>query len=130
ELFAKLRAGRVEAVPRAEEILAPGAVAPQAAAPGRAESRPPGAGEVPVSDHDEMLLQQRDAMVEEVQAQLVRKLKRALQDEQNDLLDRLRGLRQHPTIDTLLPTAGEQADRYRAAALPFLGDVAMAAARF
>jgi hypothetical protein len=130
----------VEAVAHAQEVLAdrPAATSPPepddpeavATATRRGDPRRGAKGEVPISDEDEALLQRRDAMVEAVQAQLLRKLKRAMQDEQNDLLDRLRGLRQRPTIATLLPSPDEQAERYRTAATPFLGEAALAGGRF
>src|SRR5205823_1212279 len=86
--------------------------------------------EVPVSDEDESLLQRRDSLVDAVQAPLVKKLKRALQDEQNDLLDRLRSVRTRPGPESVLPSEAAQADRYRAAAMPFLGDASIAGSHF
>jgi len=57
---------------------------------------------------------------------LARKLKRALQDEQNDLLDRLRGLRVKPTAQQVLPTIDAHAERFLAAGRPFLEEAAEA----
>jgi DivIVA domain-containing protein len=134
ELFARLRASRAENVARAERVLAGDAdeepARPSGAARRGAQRRSGAVGEVPVSDEDEVLLQRRDAKVDAVQAPLTKRLKRALQDEQNDLLDRLRGLRQRPTVTNLLPSLDAQAERYRAAAMPFLGDAALAGAHF
>ena len=85
---------------------------------------------MPVSDEDETLLQRRDALVDAVQAPLVKKLKRALQDEQNDLLDRLRGWSGGVELARLLPPAAEQARRYRGVATPFLSEAAEAGGGF
>src|SRR5207244_1188471 len=47
-------------------------------------------GSVAISDVDESMLQRRDEMLAPVEEQLAKKLKRVLQDEQNELLDRIR----------------------------------------
>jgi DivIVA domain-containing protein len=82
-------------LPRAFDALPSGAVTPFAADTSRrpidtsfvAES------EVPIPDGDEGILQQRDKATADGEVALARRLKRALQDEQNDLLDRLRQVR-------------------------------------
>jgi hypothetical protein len=61
---------------------------------------------------------------------LTRKLKRALQDEQNDLLDRLRGLRGELTAERVLPDPSAQAARYTEAARALAEQAAAAGARF
>jgi DivIVA domain-containing protein len=81
-------------------------------------------------DGEERLLQRRDEAVVELELTLTRRLKRALQDEQNDLLDRLRALRGQPTSEALLADEGAQLDRYVEAARPLLADAASAGAEF
>jgi len=83
-----------------------------------------------VADEDEGLLQRRESAVIELEVTLTRKLKRALQDEQNDLLDRLRGLKGEPTAVRLLPDATDQVARYAKAALPLIEQAARAGVSF
>ena len=131
-LFARIRADRAAAVERAHEVLAE---PDPAAANGTAEAV---AGPVPVaaepepsmSNVDEALLQRRDETVGAIEAALTRRLKRALQDEQNDLLDRLRGVRPRPTAASVLPTRSAHATRFAEASRPFLGQAASAGAAF
>jgi DivIVA domain-containing protein len=109
-LFARIRADRAQAVAHAHEVLA--------------EDRP-------VADTDEALLQRRDEVVEPIEANLTRRLKRALQDDQNDLLDRLRGLRSsQKAIAVVLPAADAHAARFRDASRPFLAEAVTAGATF
>ena len=121
DLFARIRASREESVEHAREVLAEPAASPE---PAVAEEVAPIA-EAPVSNEDELALQRRDEVVGEIQAKLARKLKRSLQDEQNDLLDRLRSAR--GKIDGVVPDESEHAARHVAVAVPFLreagGDV-------
>jgi DivIVA domain-containing protein len=138
-LFARIRAGRSDkASPAAPTVVdvAPTAVSASdpadalpAAEPGSAavvapadEPDAPTATdiEVPSSDGDEALLQRREAALIEIEAALTRKWKRTLQDEQNDLLDRLRSLKSQPTVESLLPEQADHVDRYAAAAQPFV----------
>ncbi|MDQ3757036.1 MAG: hypothetical protein M3394_04220, partial [Actinomycetota bacterium] len=86
-------------------------------------------GEAAPSD-DEALLQQRDVALEDVDRQLSRRLKRALQDDQNDVLDRLRVHRGRVQADALLADAHVHATRFREVAAPLLGEAAAAGARF
>ena len=92
ELFARIRADRSEPAPKPE---------PQADVEPEPEPEPEPvvAAEPPVrarpeeeedSDRDAGLLAGRDEVLAAVQEDLVRRCKRALQDEQNELLDRLR----------------------------------------
>ena len=137
ELFARIRAGRHE--------TEAGRVQVQERAPStNGHDRGPGpdrgpephadpqpapqpAVAAPLADHDESLLQRRDALLEGVQARLTRKLKRALQDEQNQVLDRLRSARRPPAAVSLLPSPQEQATPYEAAAIELLGEAVAAA---
>ena len=78
---------------------------------------------------DESALQRRDEVLEPLSAQLVRKLKRALQDEQNEVLDRLRTARGKAQPDVVLLSVVDQARRYRDVAEPLLARAAQAGAR-
>lgn len=82
---------------------------------------------LPPAEVDEALLQRRDAALEPAETQLVRRVKRALQDEQNDVLDRLRTTRGVPSPADVLVASTEHGNRYVAAALPLLADAARAA---
>ena len=78
----------------------------------------------------ESWLQRRDSQLVDLETGLTRKLKRALQDEQNDLLDRLRGLRGEPTASALLPSLEEHTARYSKASLPLVEQAASAGGAF
>jgi DivIVA domain-containing protein len=120
-LFARIRAARSEKAP------AP----PSANAGTGAEAEPEVAeAEVPRSNDDEALLQRREAALADLEASLTRKLKRTLQDEQNDLLDRLRSLKEEPTAARLLPNEAEQIARYAEAAQPMVEEAAAAGVTF
>lgn len=73
-------------------------------------------------------MQRRDAVTEPLIGQLTKRLKRALQDEQNASLDRLRTSRGVATIDQVLSRPDDQALPYRHLAGPFLDQVARASA--
>lgn len=135
ELFARIRAGREDAVARAHEVLAgPPGAAPAAAPSGDTAAAPPAAPAegvaitTPATD-EEALLQRRDRAVEGLEVRLARKLKRALQDEQNEVLDRLRSSRTAGP-EGVLPPSSHQADRYRRAAEEQLQAAAAAGAAF
>ena len=104
DVFAKLRASREESVAKAREVLA---------------EEPQAEEEAPVSNEDERALQERDEAVSEIEAKLARKLKRTLQDEQNDVLDRLRSAKSK-TADGVLPSVDEHMARHVQTATPFL----------
>ncbi|MDQ1401888.1 MAG: hypothetical protein QOG03_204 [Actinomycetota bacterium] len=158
-LFARMRASRAEQVAEAEEVLAAGATdaaatdaevgdsagagsaveavgTPADAAASTSDVAPePGteseadADGAPVPNADESALQQRDALIEPITHNLARKLKRALQDDQNDLLDRLRTNRGKVT-DDLIGALDEHAGRFRLAAYDLLADAARAGTAF
>jgi hypothetical protein len=65
-------------------------------------------------------LERRDQIVLRLESSLARKLKRALQDEQNSLLDRLRGLKAPVKPADVLPNTEEQPDRFVDAGRPVL----------
>ena len=79
---------------------------------------------------DEIWLQRREGAMANLESSLTRKLKRALQDEQNDLLDRLRGLRGEITSVKLLPASEAHMERYSKAAMPLVAQAAVAGAAF
>jgi hypothetical protein len=111
-LFARIRADRDKAVAHAREVLA--------------EDE-----DCPVPDADETLLQRRDGVVGPIEANLARRLKRALQDDQNDLLDRLRGLRSsQKAAAVVLPERAAHAGRFRDTGRPLLGEALAAGGSF
>jgi DivIVA domain-containing protein len=121
DLFARIRAGRAEAVAKAQQVLA--------------EATP--AGTVPVNgsaptvteeDPGDVALRRRDQALEPLSAQLAKRLKRAMQDEQNDVLDHLRVHKGRPGIGDVLPDPDAQGGRYRDVALPLLVQAAEAGA--
>jgi len=96
------------------------------------ETRPPSrrsepAAPVTASDEDELLLQARDAAVLPVEHLLAKKVKRVLQDHQNEVLDRLRAKRP-PTALELLGEVEDLLGPLAAAAEPLLRDAAHAGA--
>jgi DivIVA domain-containing protein len=74
-------------------------------------------------------LERRDEVAGHLDSSLARKLKRALQDEQNSILDRLRNLKGAPTAANVLPSAEEQPDRFVEAGRPLLKEAAKAGAQ-
>lgn len=82
------------------------------------------------TSEEEALLERREEALGEVEVILTRKLKRALQDEQNSLLDRLRGSGGEPDPATLLGPVAEHRQRYVDAAVPQLELAARAGSRF
>jgi DivIVA domain-containing protein len=88
------------------------------------------ASEAATTNGDESLLQRRESAVIDMEVGLTRKLKRALQDEQNTLLDRLRGSRGRPSAADLLPALDSQVDHYATASRALVEQAAAAGARF
>ncbi len=136
ELFARIRQGRPDDQPAepggdsetaaADETV----VSDEVDAEGATEDESIEPAEPRLSDGDEALIQKRESAVVDLEVALARKLKRALQDEQNDMLDRLRSLRGEPTVARLLPEADEQVARYAAATKPLLTKASSAGAAF
>ena len=85
---------------------------------------------VAATNVDETMLQRRDEAIGPIEADLARKLKRVLQDEQNDLLDRLRNVRGTPTAAEVLPERQVHAARFRDAGRPLLERAAQAGSDF
>jgi cell division septum initiation protein DivIVA len=75
------------------------------------------------------LLAARDDALGPVNRTLSRKLKRALSDEQNELLDGIRRQKGTPTLEAVIPSLEEHLDRYREVARPQLLDAAGIGAR-
>jgi hypothetical protein len=158
ELFARIRAAasspslQAHRVVPAEPASAPvesadaGTGAPADAGAGaEADAAPGPASAVPIAEtqdtavsaapaqageiFDEAARSRRDELLEPVEADLVRQLKRALQDEQNEVLDRLRRRRRATAAD-VLPDVPAQAERYQAAAIPSLAEASRRGAAF
>jgi len=123
DLFARLRAEREVSVAAAEATLRADdePSAPRAGAvekpDGEAASRP-----------DRRLFVVRAEALDPLEVQLSRRIKRALQDEQNMALDRLRSTRAAADVETALGAQAEHLSRYIAIVQPALTDAAAAGA--
>ena len=129
DLFARIRADREAATASAREVLAATADPAPTSSSVLVDEQPrpePAAQGGPTSDADENLLQRRDAVTEPLAGQLTKRLKRALQDEQNASLDRLRTSRGTVTVDQILAAPDAQQTPYRHLAVPFLEQAARA----
>ncbi|HEX4217459.1 MAG TPA: DivIVA domain-containing protein [Acidimicrobiales bacterium] len=113
ELFAKLRAEQGDKG-RGDDAGSEAEGGTSAAGP-EAEEPTPGTP----------LVDRRDELVGPIITALSRRLKRTLQDDQNDLLDRLRNNGSSWSVE-LLPDELEHLDAYTTAALPFLEQAATA----
>jgi DivIVA domain-containing protein len=131
-LFARIRAGEPAPAPTAVAASEPAAddelTEPGPDADGPAPETAP--GEEVVLDIDEMMLQRRDQAVADIEVALSRRLKRVLQDEQNDLLDRLRGVRGTPKASSVLPALDVQRSVLVDAGRPHLEQASAAGAGF
>ncbi|HWE54890.1 MAG TPA: DivIVA domain-containing protein [Acidimicrobiales bacterium] len=110
------------------EEPAPATPAPTIKAPSAVRILQPEAPAEPIDD--ETLLQAREFAIVDLEVTLTRRLKRALQDEQNDVLDRLRSLKGEPTSARLLPTGEDQVARYAEASRSLLAEAAVAGTQF
>jgi DivIVA domain-containing protein len=128
DLFARIRAGRAEAVAKAQQVLADTTSVETAPANGTSPNGNGAAPTVTEEDPADGLLLERDNALESIQGQLAKRLKRAMQDEQNDVLDRLRVHKGRPALADALPDAEAQGARYRELALPLLQEAATAGA--
>ncbi|HUR48340.1 MAG TPA: DivIVA domain-containing protein [Acidimicrobiales bacterium] len=140
-LFARMRAGQEPGA--AEQAPVPEAEPPDAGAPeapgarieevARPDPAPPGddepAPDEVIAKDDESLLYRRDELLDPIDADLVRQLKRVLQDEQNEVLDRLRRQRR-PVPEATLPDFVSQTERYQVVAAPLLRTAAHRGAGF
>ena len=80
-------------------------------------------------DAGERLLERGATVTRDLGSSLTRKLKRAMQDEQNSLLDRLRSLKGPVTPASVLPDADEHPDHFADAGRPLLQQAAQAGAQ-
>jgi DivIVA domain-containing protein len=80
-------------------------------------------------DLDTVYLAERAEAIESVQASVARHVKRALNDEQNEVLDALRRSASPDDIETLVGVPADHAARYRRALTPDLRTALMAGAR-
>ncbi len=116
------------------EAATSGVVGEPGSAPGAEDATsaaPEGDGPVPASQEtgtDQEFFRRRDAITSRLESSLARKLKRALQDEQNSLLDRLRNLKAPATPANILPSAEEHPDRFVEAGRPLLEEAVRAGA--
>jgi DivIVA domain-containing protein len=151
-LFARIRASRAEATTSARKALYEADEGPDAGGNGTGPAGPEGAsaggmavaagvdvgasasegaaeaarGRPGLSTVVEDFFAQRDEVTDRLQGSLARKLKRALQDEQNALLDHLRNLKGPVTPAEALPNVEEQPDRFVDAGRPVLEQGAQA----
>jgi hypothetical protein len=148
DLFARIKAARAETVAKAEEVLAEPAPEPdtEPASEPAADAEPEVAVVVeevvvetddgeevavavvvvensPPEPDDQALLERRDGLLEPIEARLTKALKRAMADEQNDVLDKLRRSK-GKDLDAVLPVAVAQLERY---AEPLKAELAVAA---
>lgn len=121
DVFARIRAERAEAVAKAQAVMADATPAETAPSNGSAPT-------ITEEDPGAAALRARDVELEPIGAQLAKRLKRAMQDEQNDVLDRLRVHKGRPQLGDVLPDAVTQGGRYRDVADPLLEQAARAGA--
>jgi hypothetical protein len=125
ELFARLRAEQGPASVADEGIRLLGPVPPEAA---EAELPAAAAGEEEPDKEPDPVLARRDELLGPVVAALARRLKRTLADDQNAILDRLRG--QRAWSDEVLGSEEDQQRRYVEAATAQLAEAGRAGAAF
>ncbi len=134
ELFARIRAGTGEAGGPAKGAAAPGALPEAQAGEAGADAGgsvvvpPEGEAEAPPGPDDE-LIARRDKLLAPVTARLSRTVKRALGDDQNRLLDRLRSA-PSLTVDELLGPEDEHMVGFAAAARSHLAEAFTAGTAF
>jgi DivIVA domain-containing protein len=126
DLFARLREERAAALVEAEAVLADVAEPePEREAEAAVEPEPE---PEPVAVED-TAFEARDGALEDAERTLTRALKRALADEQNEVLDALRRLRGAPRLDALLPDADAHRARYTTLGDDILAGCAAAGAK-
>ena len=130
-LFARLRAeqeaAEPEPVPEPEPGREPSVAESATATPrGRGPTRRPGEDGASVLT----LLERRDAVTDELERNLARRLKRVLADEQNAVLDAVRRARKLPSPEDVIPDPPEHEGSYAAAAVEDLTAAAAAGVAF
>ena len=118
-------AGTVD-VAAGPEITEAAETAPEAETASEAEAA---AGAAAIAEPDVESLARRDGLLATITAKLGRALKRALQDDQNDLLNALRQSSRKPVLDELIPP-NVQRERFVSAASDQLGKAYEAGAAF
>ncbi|MBA2609084.1 MAG: DivIVA domain-containing protein [Actinobacteria bacterium] len=115
-LFERLRTERAESVAAAKETLQ--------------DAKPRKQKEKPAPEHDPLTerVSARDETCSGLSEHLTRRIKRALQDEQNLVLDRLRSVRGSVNADSALGAESEHLASYMAITEPALADAARAGA--
>jgi hypothetical protein len=83
-----------------------------------------------VASIDDGHIRRRDGELQPIEATLSRRLKRSLQDDQNEVLDGLRSHRGPITVDALLPAVDEHAERFRQVGRDLLVQAARAGTAF
>src|SRR5579875_2507131 len=131
-LFARIRAARAEATNKARKALRqpageqPAGEQPAGGQPAGEDDVPTPPMGTPVTSTERGLFSERDEVFGRLESSLARKLKRALQDEQNDLLDKLRGAKGPVTAARILPSVEEHPDRFVEVGRPLLEEAARA----
>ncbi|MEI8286485.1 MAG: DivIVA domain-containing protein [Actinomycetes bacterium] len=110
DIFAKLRASSTAAV--AEKVSDPSTAAQPKTAEKPAKKFEAPKPKSPVAAVDPKKFEARDEALAPLVASMSRKLKRVLADEQNSVLEHLRGKRSSLEIDAILGTINEHAQRY------------------
>jgi len=110
DIFAKLRASSTAAV--AEKVSDPSTAAQPKTAEKPAKKFEAPKPKSPVVTVDPKKFEARDEALAPLVAAMSRKLKRVLADEQNSVLEHLRGKRSSLEIDAILGTINEHAQRY------------------
>jgi hypothetical protein len=124
DLFARLRADRAAALEHAETVLSEPEPEPavetsaavDAPAPAPVEPVEVAASPSAPAAGGDAVFEARDAALEPLERALTRALKRALADEQNEVLDTLRRAKRTPSLDELMPSAESHAERFAAVA--------------
>ena len=125
DVFARLREeGEVEKAGKRPRRAASTSDDATAEAPTTAEVEP-AVGEVV---DDQAFIELRDGAIASIAASLDRRIKRALSDEQNELLASVGTIKAKQSAVTLLPEPEAQIERYEDLALPALADAAAAGA--
>ena len=120
DIFAKLRAGSTQTVAAAttEQAEAPATAEPKAAKPKKSTKPEPAKAEAPKKIEaavDPARFAARNEAIAPSIPNVARKFKRVLADEQNNVLEHLRGKRSSLEMDAIIGTVEEQAQRYAAA---------------
>jgi cell division septum initiation protein DivIVA len=117
DLFAKLREASATSV--AEEVLGDDE-------PGKTDNPGHARSLTATPDQADQRFVERKQALDPIRPKLARQLKRAVDDEQNGVLDRLRRAKSLPSLDDLVGAETEQIKRFREGAADALRDAALA----